>query len=277
MLQASGWTEEREHKARQLWAEGYPASHIAAEVGGGISRNAILGKVHREGWPRVASFEIAWTDQRKREVARLYESDVPLDVIAAQVGGGITPAAIKTHAYRNALRRPKPEGPAAPVRAKNTSPALAGAARVDRAPKQGRDRDAQKAAATQPARRAASPGLTADHGKSSRSAAAGSKGAAANRSRWSVDPPPRPDNEPVTLLDLQHNECRWPLGDPQDFENFRYCGARHEREGTPYCAHHARLAYTPSVPRSLRSLDPDNLRRNTNNLDRISRFTGARP
>lgn len=40
------WTEDRIEKLKQLWAEGLSASQIAAQLGG-VSRNAVIGKVHR--------------------------------------------------------------------------------------------------------------------------------------------------------------------------------------------------------------------------------------
>jgi GcrA cell cycle regulator len=45
------WTEERVELLRKLWAEGLSASEIARELGDGISRNAVIGKVHRMGLP----------------------------------------------------------------------------------------------------------------------------------------------------------------------------------------------------------------------------------
>lgn len=40
------WTDERVELLRKLWAEGLSASQIAAQMGG-VSRNAVIGKVHR--------------------------------------------------------------------------------------------------------------------------------------------------------------------------------------------------------------------------------------
>lgn len=40
------WTDERVETLRKLWAEGLSASQIAAQLGG-VSRNAVIGKVHR--------------------------------------------------------------------------------------------------------------------------------------------------------------------------------------------------------------------------------------
>src|SRR6476661_1571500 len=43
-----GWNEERVELLKKLWTEGLSASQIAAELGG-ITRNAVIGKVHRLG------------------------------------------------------------------------------------------------------------------------------------------------------------------------------------------------------------------------------------
>ena len=40
------WTEEKVDKLRELWGKGNTASQIA-EIIGGISRNAVIGKAHR--------------------------------------------------------------------------------------------------------------------------------------------------------------------------------------------------------------------------------------
>ncbi len=41
------WTEEREKRLRELWKKGYTASQIAEMLGGGSTRNAVIGKAHR--------------------------------------------------------------------------------------------------------------------------------------------------------------------------------------------------------------------------------------
>ena len=43
-----GWNDERVELLKKLWADGLSASQIAAELGG-ITRNAVIGKVHRLG------------------------------------------------------------------------------------------------------------------------------------------------------------------------------------------------------------------------------------
>ncbi len=43
------WTEERVKKLTILWKSGNSASKIAIELGEGVSRNAVIGKIHRLG------------------------------------------------------------------------------------------------------------------------------------------------------------------------------------------------------------------------------------
>ncbi|TKT74217.1 GcrA family cell cycle regulator [Aquamicrobium sp. LC103] len=40
------WTDERVELLKKLWSEGLSASQIASQLGG-VSRNAVIGKVHR--------------------------------------------------------------------------------------------------------------------------------------------------------------------------------------------------------------------------------------
>ena len=42
------WTDERVELLKKMWTEGQSASQIAKELGG-VTRNAVIGKVHRLG------------------------------------------------------------------------------------------------------------------------------------------------------------------------------------------------------------------------------------
>lgn len=50
-----------------------------------------------------------------------------------------------------------------------------------------------------------------------------------------------PLGKPKRIEQLAAGDCRWPCGDPKD-PAFRFCGAT-AKEGKPYCAHHAKIAY----------------------------------
>ena len=48
MNEAGAWTDERVEQLKKLWSDGLSASQIAAELGN-VTRNAVIGKVHRLG------------------------------------------------------------------------------------------------------------------------------------------------------------------------------------------------------------------------------------
>ncbi len=43
------WTDERVEQLKKMWLDGLSASQIANELSHGITRNAVIGKVHRLG------------------------------------------------------------------------------------------------------------------------------------------------------------------------------------------------------------------------------------
>jgi len=60
-----GWTDDRVEQLKKLWEAGLSASQIAAELGN-ITRNAVIGKVHRLGLSgRAKSPSSAAPRQRK--------------------------------------------------------------------------------------------------------------------------------------------------------------------------------------------------------------------
>ena len=63
------WTDERLDLLKRLWCEGLSASQIAAEIGGGMTRNAVLGKSHRLGLVRKGSAGIRTPRPRKESSA----------------------------------------------------------------------------------------------------------------------------------------------------------------------------------------------------------------
>ena len=48
-MTTASWTEDRVGALKKLWLEGQSASQIAKQLGGGVTRNAVIGKVHRLG------------------------------------------------------------------------------------------------------------------------------------------------------------------------------------------------------------------------------------
>ena len=43
------WSEDRVETLKKLWEQGLSASQIATQLGMGVTRNAVIGKVHRLG------------------------------------------------------------------------------------------------------------------------------------------------------------------------------------------------------------------------------------
>ena len=59
------WNDERVETLTRLWAEGLSASRIATELGG-ITRNAVIGKVHRLGLSGRAKSPAAATPRPRK-------------------------------------------------------------------------------------------------------------------------------------------------------------------------------------------------------------------
>jgi GcrA cell cycle regulator len=57
------WTDERVEQLKKMWSEGQSASQIAKELGG-VTRNAVIGKVHRLGLSNRAGAAPATPDKK---------------------------------------------------------------------------------------------------------------------------------------------------------------------------------------------------------------------
>ncbi|TVR09380.1 MAG: GcrA cell cycle regulator [Salinarimonadaceae bacterium] len=101
MTDATGtWSDERVALLRKLWEEGRSASQIAAEIGG-VTRNAVIGKVHRLGLSgRVKSGAPSAAKSRTRAAAPRAREAAPATAHRAR------PAA------EPATRKPGPIAPA---------------------------------------------------------------------------------------------------------------------------------------------------------------------
>lgn len=66
---------------------------------------------------------------------------------------------------------------------------------------------------------------------------------------FDVEPTPElvenivPLGQRCSLLELNEDKCRWPIGDPGSIEFF-FCGGK-TLDSLPYCSYHSRLAYQP--------------------------------
>jgi hypothetical protein len=55
--------------------------------------------------------------------------------------------------------------------------------------------------------------------------------------------PRRAPNAGLTLIQLRDGDCKWALGEVQDYPPFMFCGAESVDVGMPYCREHSRMAY----------------------------------
>ena len=99
----AGWTDDRVGALKKLWLEGQSASQIAKQLGGGVTRNAVIGKVHRLGLSGRAA-----PSQPARTVAATFRTARPRPAPAA-------PAQQPSAPRRLEAVQPKPVEPAAPV------------------------------------------------------------------------------------------------------------------------------------------------------------------
>ena len=73
------------------------------------------------------------------------------------------------------------------------------------------------------------------------------RGPAKPRKRSTQPKPKRPtmiedltlgDMRLISIVELSDTTCHWPIGDPSDWDKFRYCGLPKVQWGGPYCSHH---------------------------------------
>jgi GcrA cell cycle regulator len=95
------WSDERKDRVKDLWTDGWTASQIGKEMG--VSRNSVIGVVHRAGLQRDPSLNKAnnsvayvWTEERQAEANKVIKActtyaeaarklDVPLPALKAAI------------------------------------------------------------------------------------------------------------------------------------------------------------------------------------------------
>ena len=95
------WSEDRVSTLKQLWADGLSASQIAARLGMGVTRNAVIGKVHRLNLAGRATPQRAAQPRTPRKASR--EPSAPGARAPSMPTAGAT--ALKPFAQVNAAPR----------------------------------------------------------------------------------------------------------------------------------------------------------------------------
>lgn len=104
------WTDERVETLRVMWSEGKSASQIAKELGG-ITRNAVIGKVHRLGLSNRSGAPDQTEGSDLEDIAERVET--PTETENASAPETVTAAA------EPSVQKPAPDVPSsAPARAK---------------------------------------------------------------------------------------------------------------------------------------------------------------
>ncbi len=103
------WTDERVETLKRMWAEGQSASQIAKELGG-VTRNAVIGKVHRLGLSNRVGPGGKDEDEAEEVVVASPKVEAPLAAARPD------PAPVRPDpGPRPAVERPAPAASAPPV------------------------------------------------------------------------------------------------------------------------------------------------------------------
>jgi GcrA cell cycle regulator len=105
----NGWTDDRVSLLKKLWTDGLSASQIAKQLGG-VTRNAVIGKVHRLG--------LAGRAAPSRPVKRIATPVVRLRpvLVAAAPTEGPAPAIVAKPVIAKPVAAPELVAPTAPLK-----------------------------------------------------------------------------------------------------------------------------------------------------------------
>ena len=213
------WTDERVETLKKMWAEGQSASQIAKELGG-VTRNAVIGKVHRLGLSNRVGPGTPAEDEGTAASATATAAPSP----AAPAKPAPAPRAVAPEP----APRPAPAAPAPqPVAAEPTAPPMDSSTITfsPTAPLPLRNAiiPAGQPLPPQPSANEISPEALASVREVEKRA------------------------KKLTLMELTERTCKWPIGDPAT-EDFWFCGLP-SVAGKPYCEAHVGVAFQPMSAR----------------------------
>ena len=204
------WTDERVETLKRMWGEGQSASQIAKELGG-VTRNAVIGKVHRLGLSNRAG----GAEEEEAPVAAPAAAPVAPAPAAAATRAEPPPATARTPDPAPRAEAPRaPAQPAAPV---------APASNVTPLPMRKAIIPAGQPLPPQPSLNEISPEALASVREVEKRA------------------------RKLTLMELTERTCKWPIGDPAT-DDFWFCGLP-SLPGKPYCEAHVGVAFQPMSAR----------------------------
>jgi GcrA cell cycle regulator len=203
------WTDERVETLKRMWAEGASASQIAKELGQ-VTRNAVIGKVHRlglsnrvlAGAPEGAAEAVA---EDLIDLGRVEDEAPPSAADPAAAPPDAPAAAEEVEEPASAFPEAEEEAPPPPP------------------PFRRAIIPAGQPLPPQPSPNEISPEALAKVTEVEKSA------------------------RRLSLMELTEKTCKWPVGDPAT-ANFWFCGLP-VQAGKPYCEAHVGVAFQPMSAR----------------------------
>ena len=208
------WTDERVELLKKMWSEGQSASQIAKELGS-VTRNAVIGKVHRLGLSNRAGTPAAAPSAPEPKPA----------APAAAAPKAAAPAAPKPAAPKPEAARPDPDT------AEDETEDLFDAPEEE-------EEDEAPSNVT-PLRRAIIPAGQPLPPQPSLNEISPEALAKVNEIEKIA--------KTLTLMELTERTCKWPVGDPAT-PDFWFCGLP-VQAGKPYCEAHVGVAFQPMSAR----------------------------
>lgn len=215
------WTDDRVELLKKMWNDGHSASQIAKELGG-VTRNAVIGKVHRLGLSNRNAPETEAKEDPKPVVTP--EPKVVADPPPAQAAPAAPVAEVAP------VRKPAADTPV--VDLAQAKAERAAAAKATENTEEPDEPEVYTPRAIIPAGQPLPPQPSANE----------------------IDPEALATVREVektarklTLLELTERTCKWPIGDPAT-EDFWFCGLP-VKPGKPYCEAHVSVAFQPMSSR----------------------------
>jgi GcrA cell cycle regulator len=206
------WTDERVETLKKMWAEGQSASQIAKELGG-VTRNAVIGKVHRLG----LSNRVGGNGDKPEEEAVVEAPPARVEPVRAAAPEAPAAPATPVQPVR------APVEPRAAERPQPAAPVSNGGNNVTPLPLRKAIVPAGQPLPPQPSINEISPETLASAREVEKRA------------------------RKLTLMELTERTCKWPVGDPAT-EDFWFCGLP-SQPGKPYCDAHVGVAFQPMSAR----------------------------
>ena len=206
------WTDERVETLKKMWAEGQSASQIAKELGG-VTRNAVIGKVHRLG----LSNRVGPGGTESEEEEELAAAPEPIQPAAPPVAEVVEAVPEAVEPVPPVMPERPPVAPVAAAAPAASPPMMAPI------PLRKAIIPAGQPLPPQPSANEISPEALASVREVEKRA------------------------KKLKLMELTERTCKWPIGDPAT-EDFWFCGLP-SVAGKPYCEAHVGVAFQPMSAR----------------------------